>query len=250
LLVAQALAGFDLSRKDADMATDRSLMSPKAIREAALPKSLRGFDETATRKFLNDVAERVQALTDQRDRLQRSLDEMHEQPPVAPEDPTAIGNVLLAAQRAGEELVAHARATADQITAAAQETTERLLDEARRSAAAVEQMLEERREAYELEHSRLRHEVDESRANLEAERRGVIDEARAEAERVAAESQERLDALQREEQTLRELIADRRREFAAMLQSALDRVGPEERPEGAETEPELATVLRTRIQDA
>ena len=105
-----------------------------------LPCPPPGHYRERTRKFLNDVAQTVQALTDQRDQLQRSLDETNEQQPrVAPENPTAIGNVLLAAQRAGEELVAHARATADQITAAAQEETERLLEEARRSAAAAEQ---------------------------------------------------------------------------------------------------------------
>jgi cell division septum initiation protein DivIVA len=225
-------------------------MTPEAIREATLPKSLRGFDETATRKFLVEVAETVQTLVDQGDKLQRSLDEMKEQPLVEPADPTAIGNVLLAAQRAGEELVAHARATAGQITAAAQEATERLLEEARRSAAAAEQKLEERREAHELEHTRVRDELDESRRNLEAERRGVIDEARAEADRVTAQTRERVDALQREEQALRELISTRRSEFAAMLHSAVDRIGPEEHAEGAETQPELTTVLRSRVTDA
>lgn len=224
-------------------------MTPDAIREPSLPKGLRGFDETATRKFLIDVAETVQTLVDQRDKLQRSLDELNEQPPVNHADPTAIGNVLLAAQRAGEELVAHAHATANQITAEARETSERRLEEARRSAADAEQKLEERREAYELEHTRLRNELDELRANLEAERRVVIDEARAEADQVAAQSRERVDALQREEQALRELIADRRSEFADLLHSALDRIGPQELAEGGETQPELTTVLRSRVAD-
>ena len=231
------------------MATDRSLMTPAAIREASLPRSLRGFDETATRKLLNDVAQTVQTLTDQANDLRRSLDETNKQPGAVPADPTAIGNVLLAAQRAGEELVAHAHATANEITAAAQEASERLLEEARRSAAAAEQKLEERREAHELEHARLRDELDEARANLEAERRAVIDDARVEADHVARQSRERIDALQREEQALRELIADRRREFAGMLHTALDRIGPEERAEGAETEPDLTTALESRIKD-
>lgn len=231
------------------MAIDESLISPVAIREATLPKSLRGFDETATRTFLNDVARTVQALTDQRDNLQRSLAKSNEQPGVVPDDPTAIGNVLLAAQRAGEELVAHARATASEITAAAHEASERLLEEAQRSAAAAEQTLEERRKAYELENARLRDELDGLRANIEAERRGVIDEARAAAEQVARQSRERVDALQREEQALRDLIADRRREFTEMLHTALDRIGLEEGPESAETGPELTTALRSRIRD-
>jgi len=40
-------------------------MTPAAIREVSLPKSRRGFDEAATRKFLNDVAETVQKLADE-----------------------------------------------------------------------------------------------------------------------------------------------------------------------------------------
>ena len=231
------------------MATAQSHMTPAAIREASLPKGLRGFDETATRKFLADVAETVQTLVDQRDKLQRSLDEMNEQPLVDPADPTTIGNVLLAAQRAGEELVAHARATASQITAEAQEASERRLEEVRRSAADAEQELEERREAFKLEHTRLRDELDESRANLEAERRGVIDEARAEADRFAAQSREQVDALQREAQALTEFIAGRRSEFADILHSALERIGPEELAAGGETEPELTKVLRSRVVD-
>jgi cell division septum initiation protein DivIVA len=116
--------------------------------------------------------------------------------------------------------------------------------------AEAERQIEERREAYELEHTRLRDELDELRANLEAERRGVIDDARAEAARVATESRERLDALQREAQALSDVIAERRNEFADMLQSALARIGVQERAAGGETETELTTVLRSRVTDA
>ncbi len=133
-----------------DVATAQSLMTPAAIREVSLPRSLRGFDEAATRKFLIDVAETVQKLLDQADKLQRSLDEMNEQRLVDPEDPATIGNVLLAAQRAGEELVAHARATASQMIAEAREASERRLEEALRSAADAEQQFVERRAANEL----------------------------------------------------------------------------------------------------
>lgn len=232
------------------MAGDRSLIPPATIREASLPKSLRGFDEAATRKFLADVAETVKTLMDQRDELQRSRNEMSQQQPVEAADPTAIGNVLLAAQRAGEELVAHARATADQITAEAQEASDRHLEDARRSLAEAERQIEERREAYELEHTRLRDELDELRTNLENERRGIIDDARAEADRVTAQSRENVDALEREAKELSEVIAERRSQFAEMLRSALDRIGIEERAEGGETETDLTTVLTSRVADA
>lgn len=220
-------------------------MSPARIREASLPKSLRGFDEEATRKFLIDIAETVQTLTDQLDTLERQLGETKEPTRVDQEDPTAIGNVLLAAQRAGEELVAHARVTAGQITAEAQEMSERLLEETRRSAAEAARKLEERREAHELEHARLRSGLDEFRAKLEAEGRSVIEEARSTADRIAAEGRKRLEALQREEETLRELVANRRNEFAGMLQSALGQLD-----EGEHAEHELTADLRARVAES
>jgi len=172
-------------------------MSPAQIRDASLPKSLRGFDEEATRKLLSRVAETVQTLMDQLDKLRRSLDEAKEAR-VDPEDPIVLGNVLLAAQRAGEDLIAHARATAAQSTGEAQEKRERLLEETQRSAAEAARKLEERRKAYEAEHARLRDGLDESRAKLEAERRSVLAEARSAADRAAAEGRERLEAVQRE----------------------------------------------------
>jgi cell division septum initiation protein DivIVA len=219
-------------------------MSPAQIRDASLPKSLRGFDEEATRKLLSRVAETVQTLMDQLDKLQLSLDEAKEAR-VDPEDPIVLGNVLLAAQRAGEDLIAHARATAAQITGEAQEKSERLLEETQRSAAEAARKLEERRKAYEVEHARLRDGLDESRAKLEAERRSVLAEARSAADRAAAEGRERLEALQREEETLRQLIADRRNEFAGMLQSALGRL-----EEGEDGEHELTADLKARLADS
>jgi cell division septum initiation protein DivIVA len=231
------------------LTTTRSLISPAAIREASLPKSLRGFDEAATRQFLIDVAETVQTLMDDRDKLQRSLEKTKEQARIDPEDPAAIGNVLLAAQRAGEELVAHAHATATQITAGAEEASERLLEETRHTTADAERELDKRREASEDEHARLQDEIQNARAEIEAERQRIVTEARAEAEELAAQSRERLDALVLEERTMTEFVADRRKEFVDMLQSALDVVHDPQEPVD-ETEPELATVLKSRASHA
>jgi cell division septum initiation protein DivIVA len=225
------------------------LISPAAISEVSLPKSVRGFDEAATRKFLLTVADTVQALMDERDKLRRSLSDAAELPRPAAEDPAALGNVLLAAQRAGEELVAHARATADEITTAANEARERLLEETQRTAADTERELDERRATFEREHARLREEIDGLHANLEAERQSVVAQARAEAEAAAAESHERLDALHREEEELRNVMAGRRREFTDMLQSALGLLDSAP-TEGSETQHELTTILGSRIADA
>src|SRR5690348_5255943 len=107
----------------ARMTATRSLISPAALRDASLPKSLRGFDEAATRTFLSGAADTVQALMDERDKLLQVLEARKDEPRADREDPAVIGNVLLAAQHAGEELVAHARTTAEQITTGAQEAS-------------------------------------------------------------------------------------------------------------------------------
>jgi cell division septum initiation protein DivIVA len=216
------------------MTSTRSLISPAAIRDASLPKTLRGFDETATRRLLSEVAETVQALMDERDTLRQSLEEPKQEAHGDPQDPAAIGNVLLAAQHAGEELVAHARTTAEQITAGAAEASERLLEETRRITAEAERELDVRRD-----------ELQRLRVDLDAERQRVVDEARAEAEELVTQSRARLDALVAEEQTMREFVADRRKEFVDMLQSALDQV--DHRTD--EPEVELTTVLKSRVSD-
>lgn len=230
------------------MTSARSLITPEAIREAPLPKSMRGFDEAATRKFLTDVAETVQALMVERDKLRQSLEDRKQQAPVDPEDPTVIGNVLLAAQRAGEELVAHARATAEQITGGAEEASARVLEETRLIRADAERELDERRDRLEHEHARLQDEIQNARAEAEAERQRIIDGAQAEAEELVARGRERLDALVLEEQTMRDFVADRRKEFVDMLHAALDHVDDlHETADG--TEPELTTVLKSRVSD-
>ena len=226
-------------------------MTPAAIREASLPKGLRGFDETATRKFLFDVAETVQTLVDQRDKLQRSLDEMNEQPPVDPMDPTAIGNIVLAAQRAGEEASSRTHARPREPDHRGSPGGERAdLEETRRSAAAAEQKLEERRDAYELEHTRVRDELDESRRNLEAERRGVIDEARAE-----ADQDHRAEPRASRRASARRAGSERihRRIGTASSPPCCNRhsigLAPKNSRRAGETQPELTTVLRSRVAD-
>lgn len=230
------------------MTSARSLITPEAIREASLPKSMRGFDEAATRKFLTDVAETVQRLMVDRDELRQALEERKQQARVDPEDPAAIGNVLLAAQRAGEELVAHAHATAEQITRGAEEASARMLEETRVMRADAEREIDERRDRWEHEHARLRDELQHALAEVEAERQRIIAQARAEAEELVAQGHERLEALVVEEQRMSDLVARRRKEFADMLQAALEQVDhPDETSD--DTEPELTTVLKSRVSD-
>lgn len=240
-----------ISGEDAVMAP-RPIITPGEIREAALPRGLRGFDEAATRRLLGQVADTVQTLLSERDRLERAAHDAQARPVADQEDPTAIGNALLAAQRAGEELLHQAREAAERITAEARQEGEQLLEQARQSAAELERRLEERRGELEREHERLRQELDELRTTVEAERRAGIARARAEADELTAHSQQRLEALRREEEGLRASIDDRRRQFVEMLQSALDQVGRRHEmadgPSGP-SEGELAEILASRAGD-
>jgi cell division septum initiation protein DivIVA len=248
--VVEPVAEQGVSREYGDMSPQRSVMTPAEIRSASPPKSLRGFDEAATQQLLDDVANTVQSLTVERDQLRRKVEEAKSAATDA-DDPTTIGNALLAAQRAGEQLVEHARETADRILAESQEEGERLREEARQSVAEHERRFEERRVELEQDHARLRQELGDLEATLETERQAAIAAARAEADELTGRSQQRLEALRLEEEAVRELIDKWRREFVGMLQSALDQVAQlhEVITDGGEEQRELAEVLTSRVGD-
>jgi cell division septum initiation protein DivIVA len=223
-------------------------MAPEEIRDAALPRGLRGFDEAATRSLLEAAADTVHALIAERDRLRRQLDQMPASP--SPDDPTAIGNALLAAQRAGEELVAQAREAAERITADGRAERERLLEHARKSAGELDRRLDERRQELDQGHMRLRKETEELKAKVEEERKAAIAKVRAEGDQLAALAHQRVEALRREEEALRKVIGERRNQFVAVLQATLDQVNRLPEPTaGGNANPELAQVLTSRAGD-
>lgn len=99
--------GLDLSRLQVDGSVD-------------FPRARRGFDEAATRGFLADAARVLGDVTRERDELQRQVDELSKHAAQHPTDAERIGDVLMAAHRACEDLLAratdeaaHIRATAD-----------------------------------------------------------------------------------------------------------------------------------------
>jgi cell division septum initiation protein DivIVA len=95
-------------------------LSPQQIRDAELPRARRGFDEAATRGFLADAAGALSAVTRERDELQRQVDELSKHADQHPTDAQRIGDVLMAAHRAGEDLLARATDEAAQIRATAE----------------------------------------------------------------------------------------------------------------------------------
>jgi len=209
--------------------------SPSAIRSASLPKSLRGFDEHATRTFLGEVAAVVESLTAERENLRRQVETLQAAQNVleetsaaseADESPEALGSAILAAKHAGEELINAAQEEANQIRAAAAAEADRFAEQARASTQDVERELADERARLERDRADHERDVDEWSAKVEAEREAAMQRARTEAEAVLSEQEQRLDALMQEEREMSRLISEKRTQFVAMLQAALDELEP------------------------
>jgi cell division septum initiation protein DivIVA len=207
-----------------------SASNPSGIRNASLPKSLRGFDETATRKLLAEVATVVESLTAERENLRRQVeslqaaaasDELTSASADAEENPEVLGNAILAAKRAGDELLAAAQQEADEILSAAAAEAGRLAEQARADTADRERELDRRRAQFERERADHEQAVSEWSTKVESEREAITAQARAEVDAVVAAEERKLGELLREEEELRALIATKQMQFVSMLRSAL-----------------------------
>lgn len=184
-------------------------VSGDQIRKAELPRSLRGYDERATRKLLAEIAvvyERVLgerdearkraadlettspaqepaeleateqttaedgAVVAERDELQRRVAELEAKLAGRDESEQMLTRALLAAGRAGEELVKQAQTEADAIVAAARAEAEQ-----------VGRELEERRASIEKERDSVRRQL---RREALASARGDLEQLHREAEPV------------------------------------------------------------------
>jgi cell division septum initiation protein DivIVA len=234
-----------------------------ALRDVSLPRSRRGFDEAATRRLLGEVATVVESLTAERENLRRQVESLQsttasdEPSPAASdadespdnESPEALGNAILAAKHAGEELIAAAQEEADQILAAAAAEADRLAEQARSNAADVDRELAQERER--LERARTDHEraVKEWSTTVEAEKEATMVRARAEAEAVRKASEQKLGELNQEKVEIERLILEMQTKFISMLQAALAELEPliavEEAPQSSDGD--LPGALQTRV---
>lgn len=207
-----------------------SANSPSGIRNASLPKSLRGFDETATRKLLAEVAAVVESLTAERENLRGQVQSLQtaaaSAEPIAAspdvdESPEVLGNAILAAKHAGDELLAAAQQEADEILTAAVAEADRLADQARANTADRERELDQRRAQFERERAKHEQSVNEWSTKVAAEREAMIAQARAEVDAAVAAEGQKLSELQREEEEIRTLIVAKQMQFVSMLRAAL-----------------------------
>jgi len=190
------------------------------IRKAELPRGLRGYDERATRKLLAEIAvvyERVlgerdearkraaeleattaapeqadaeateqapaedSALVAERDELQRRVAELEAKLASRDESEQMLTRALLAAGRAGEELVKQAQTEADAILSASRAEADAIAAAARTEAEQIGRELEERRASIDKERDSVRRQL---RREALASARGDLEQLHREAEPV------------------------------------------------------------------
>lgn len=202
----------------------RSIRSAAQIRAATLPRSLRGLDERATRSLLERVADAFDGLCKERDKLLKELESLRA--PRDPDAPTAesIGNTLLAANRAAEDLVAEATQKAAQIVAEAETERERIFEQMRTAAFDVDHEVNAERAKLEEERKGLQAEKDRWQTQVESERATLLAEARAKAEETVAAAQARLVMLREETAELQAFTTAKRNEFIDLTRATLERL--------------------------
>lgn len=159
-------------------------LTPPQIRDAELPRALRGFDVDATRGLLADAAGALGAVTRERDDLRKQVEELSVQASRNPTDAERLGAVLLTAKRAGDDLLAKAADDAAEIRAAAEKI----------------------------------------RADAERQRDELIVRARAKADVMVRDAGAAVESLGHEAEELRRSISAHREEFVAFLRSALEQL--------------------------
>jgi cell division septum initiation protein DivIVA len=159
-------------------------LTPPQIRDAELPRALRGFEVEATRALLADAASALSAVTRERDELRKQVGELGEQAARNPTDAERLGAVLLTAKHAGDELIAKAAQDAEEIRA----------------------------------------EAEQARLDAERQRTNLLVQAQAQADDLVREGAATAQSLGREAEELRRSITDRRQEFVTFLRTALDQL--------------------------
>lgn len=125
----------------------------------------------------------------------------------------AIGKALLAATRAGEEIAAEARVSAERITTEAEAHAAAILEQATKAAEERERESLAAREKLEIE-----------RELLERERTQALAEAQERAETILADARRDAAQLQSYGEQLRSLLTDSRSRFVELAESALSQL--------------------------
>lgn len=170
-------------------------LTPEEIQETELPRRFRGYDEDATEALLARAAKSLAEALAETASLRAELEGARSRPEGS-ENLQSIGDALLTAHRAGEHLIADARAVAERLVTEAGVQRDATLERARSDAAHVVADGERRLAAIHLEEERVRALVAAHRSELAAFVRRAIDELAADERGEAAEAEGLAGALQ------------------------------------------------------
>ena len=235
--------------------------------ESAQPsRAIRGFDEGETRALLFDAAKLLEAAADEQEALQRELERLRSEAGEDSANKEAIGKALLAATRAGEEMAAEARASAEQVKAEAEARAAAILEDAtkaseerEREAEATRNRLEAElaaaraavgeenaatRAELERERERLQREEESLRGGLERERAKALEEAQAQADTIVADARHEVERLQSYAQRLRSVLIDSQSALIELAGAAIGQLDDTGTLEGGSGEEELLADLR------
>jgi|YNPBryBLVA2012_1023415.scaffolds.fasta_scaffold19166_3 cell division initiation protein len=116
-------------------------LTPLEIQGATFPTKLKGYDPEAVREFLRTLAEQVEEEARQRGELRAQVEMLSRQLEEYRSQAEALNEALIAAQKTAEATVQKAEAEAQRILTEAQSLADRLVEEARQRAEAVESII-------------------------------------------------------------------------------------------------------------
>jgi cell division initiation protein len=120
-------------------------LTPLEIQGASFPSKLMGWDPEAVRDFLRTIAEQVEEEARLRGELRAQVESLSKQLEEYRAQAEALNEALIAAQKTAEATVQKAESEAQRILTEAQVLADRLVEEARQRAEAVEQVIGELR---------------------------------------------------------------------------------------------------------
>ena len=177
-----------------------------SLRSVELRGAIRGVDAERARKLLDWAADALEAAAREQKELRGELERLREA-----NDEDAVGKALLAATRAGEEILAEARKRAASITAEAEAQASALL-------ARTASLAEEREQEEAAAREQFERQLSVSRSALAKGH----DLARAETEERLADARRELARLETEAARLRSAVTDTQRRVVEIAQTALD----------------------------
>ena len=211
----------------------------QTLRSVQLRAAVNGVDPEQARKLLDEAADALVNAAREEKELRRELETLH-----ATRDEEVVGKALLAATRAGEEILAEARETAAVTTAEAEKSASAITAEAEAQAAALLEQVaataEQRERDTAAAKEQFERELAEVRTALEKENAS----AQAQAKAALADAQRELARLEADAERLRVEMAETQRDFLEITQLALEELeGPlgkaPARRESAELLPDL-----------